>query len=359
MPVRELLSKASERDIKLDFQIIRMVPIQTMNKRIQFNLKDWRAELDKRNDRLFILNDSFGLLALLLSLFIHASIIAGVAITPSAQIPAQITEEIDIELVNLNLDKELPAEIQTPPLVNTVEIERPVEAQKIEPVQPPEVILPQASVIEQPTLAEDASKPLPLDTVDQSKEEPKQVDQTPVASVPLDTIIPKATIQSPLLDINPTVASEAISKDQSIDNRKPDYLMKPLEKPEPSQSAVIKETAKPTTKKTDVVSSVVKKNTVVSATSEVSEYQKNVVDRIKSVVRYPEDARDDAPQGIAIVRFTISGKGELLSVSIDKSAGNALLDAAALAAVKRAGPYSIPPSGLSETFTAPLSFKIK
>ena len=97
---------------------------------------------------------------------------------------------------------------------------------------------------------------------------------------------------------------------------------------------------------------------VVSA-AVLAEYQRTVTARLSAVKRYPDAARERAPQGVAVVSFSISEFGEVAGVSISRSAGDAMLDAEALATVRRASPFPAPPAGAPRAFSAPLSFKVR
>jgi periplasmic protein TonB len=96
-----------------------------------------------------------------------------------------------------------------------------------------------------------------------------------------------------------------------------------------------------------------------AAGADVAGYQRAVAARISAMKRYPEAARDRAPHGVAVVRFSIGATGQAAGLSIAQSAGDAILDAEALATVRRASPFSPPPPGAPASFLAPLSFKIR
>jgi protein TonB len=84
-----------------------------------------------------------------------------------------------------------------------------------------------------------------------------------------------------------------------------------------------------------------------------------VIDRISAVKRYPDSARERAPQGVAVVSFSINASGAATGISIARSAGDAALDAEALATVRRASPFAPPPGGVQRMFSAPLSYRIR
>ncbi len=67
-----------------------------------------------------------------------------------------------------------------------------------------------------------------------------------------------------------------------------------------------------------------------------------------------------AGRGTAIVRVTVASSGQLMSVSLAKSSGNAKIDNLALQAVRRAAPFPKAPAGIgksSQTFSIPIKSK--
>jgi protein TonB len=90
-----------------------------------------------------------------------------------------------------------------------------------------------------------------------------------------------------------------------------------------------------------------------------ADYRRAVAARLSAVKRYPEAARERAPQGVAIVSFSIGESGQVARVALSRSAGDVALDAEALATVRRASPFPPPPVGGPRVFSAPLSFKVR
>lgn len=66
--------------------------------------------------------------------------------------------------------------------------------------------------------------------------------------------------------------------------------------------------------------------------------------RIEKNKRYPEKAKQRNMRGRVIVSLLITLEGEIESIAIKKSSGHAILDDAALSAVKRAVPFPAPPA---------------
>lgn len=92
----------------------------------------------------------------------------------------------------------------------------------------------------------------------------------------------------------------------------------------------------------------------------VSNYPGKVRRKLNRAFRYPAEAKRQGLRGVAHVSFTVTSGGGLAGVRIAKSAGSALLDEAALDAVRRAAPFPAIPAGAGRdkwVFTIPLEFK--
>jgi len=74
--------------------------------------------------------------------------------------------------------------------------------------------------------------------------------------------------------------------------------------------------------------------------------------------RYPPGARARGAHGIAYVRFTIDGAGNVLSARLVRSSGYAELDREAVALVRRASPVPPPPPGANRIITVPVRFNV-
>lgn len=75
--------------------------------------------------------------------------------------------------------------------------------------------------------------------------------------------------------------------------------------------------------------------------------------------RYPAKARARREQGTVYVRFSIDPGGNVLSVSLARSSGFALLDDAVLSLVRRASPMPPPPAGAKRTLVVPVRFSTR
>ncbi len=70
---------------------------------------------------------------------------------------------------------------------------------------------------------------------------------------------------------------------------------------------------------------------------------------------YPHTARQRQIQGRAVVRFVVSADGSVTDVALVETSRHGILDNAALAAVKDAGPFPRPPMHL---FNGPIPLEI-
>jgi protein TonB len=85
-------------------------------------------------------------------------------------------------------------------------------------------------------------------------------------------------------------------------------------------------------------------------------YQSAVLAAIEAHKHYPEAALGRAARGVAVVTFTIGGGGEVVSAQLARSAGDATLDADAVATVRRTSPFPPPPTGAPRRFAASLNY---
>ncbi|MGC9420314.1 MAG: TonB family protein, partial [Rhodovulum sp.] len=87
-----------------------------------------------------------------------------------------------------------------------------------------------------------------------------------------------------------------------------------------------------------------------------AEWGARILARVSRVHRYPRGAR---ATGRALVELVVARDGRLVSARLAQSAGDPVLDRAAMAAIRRAGRFPPAPEGLGETnyrFTLPLKF---
>lgn len=75
-------------------------------------------------------------------------------------------------------------------------------------------------------------------------------------------------------------------------------------------------------------------------------WQSQLLRHLARYKRYPEHARRRGIEGTSQVRFSLDGQGRVLSVALAKSSGNAAIDSATLAMIRRASPVPKPPAEL-------------
>jgi TonB family protein len=77
---------------------------------------------------------------------------------------------------------------------------------------------------------------------------------------------------------------------------------------------------------------------------------------LERVKHYPETARQRRAKGTAIIGFVLDELGQITSVSLLRSSGEADLDAESVALVNRAAPFPPPPPGAQDSFAIEVAF---
>lgn len=96
--------------------------------------------------------------------------------------------------------------------------------------------------------------------------------------------------------------------------------------------------------------------TPTTAGTTITKWQQSLVAHLARFKSYPHAG---AAAGVVSLTFTIDRKGNLVSSRIEKTSGSDVLDAEALAMVKRATPFPAPPAGVADadlTFVVPIRF---
>ncbi|WP_333829173.1 energy transducer TonB family protein [Pararhodobacter sp.] len=78
----------------------------------------------------------------------------------------------------------------------------------------------------------------------------------------------------------------------------------------------------------------------------VSNYPGQVMERIRRTRQQRVSGR-----GVAVVSFSVNDSGALAAASVQRSSGSAVIDAAALDHIRRAGPFPAPPAGAGRSFS--------
>ncbi len=101
------------------------------------------------------------------------------------------------------------------------------------------------------------------------------------------------------------------------------------------------------------------KNRGVEGNAAVSNYPGKIRRKLRRHQRYPRNARSGRLRGTVRVSFTIGADGGARNVRIADSSGESILDAAAIALVKRASPFPKIPAGANRNnwpFSIPIRF---
>lgn len=94
----------------------------------------------------------------------------------------------------------------------------------------------------------------------------------------------------------------------------------------------------------------------------ISGWRNELLQRLLRAKRYPEEARDRDQQGVVQLRISMDRQGKLLSATVVKSSGYAVLDEEAVATMHRAEPFPEPPSqmpGNPIELTVPVHFSLQ
>jgi periplasmic protein TonB len=265
-----------------------------------------------------------------------------------------------------------PPALQSPPPVVEAPPEPTPSSAEPPPVaeaSPPTVVQPPPPAVEAPPLAE-APPPPALQPPPPAVETPPVPPPPPAEPPPTAEASPPPALQPPPPAVVEAPSSPAPPRPPAAASRPapaPAPAVKPLPIPvrvkepierlkkAPARTARLEApaAARPTaTARTPAAAPA-------ASSAEISAYQSSVLGRISAAKRYPEAARDRGPRGVAVVRFSIAPSGQVASASISQSAGDAILDAEALATVRRASPFPAPPPGAPRIFSTTLSYKIR
>lgn len=102
-------------------------------------------------------------------------------------------------------------------------------------------------------------------------------------------------------------------------------------------------------------------NRQTGGNANASSYNALVIAHLQRHRVYPEQARAAGIKGVSTVNFQLARSGAVVGVSLVRSSGNAILDQAAVAMVRRASPFPPFPGDYqgSGSFTAPLNFNLR
>ncbi|MBU2485864.1 MAG: TonB family protein [Alphaproteobacteria bacterium] len=203
----------------------------------------------------------------------------------------------------------------------------------------------------------------------------------PATPVPVEAVSPQAPAVQPT-EITPTKTAQ--DKPERIEPIKAVETVKPVEepviaeapvptprpKPEKPSKPRAKTSAGSETSKSKVNNKAGSSDGSATAKAETSGKNKSKPTSANSgnaaAANYPGKVyakiartrqRNAGGKGVTHVSFHVTAGGQAVSVTVSRSSGNARVDKAALAHVKRAAPFPRPPAGAQTRFVIPIEFR--
>lgn len=247
-------------------------------------------------------------------------------LAPVAMAPAAVEEQI------------------APDLVESVAAEAPPTPVDIEPVEPVEVA---------------EAVPVPVETLPETEvAEPVEPDEVVPVEEPLD-------IAEPVDPIEEMVTAKLENVEVPLPTVRPEPPKPQVKKQR--QQRPKKQQAAPSRDATRAQARVQQEARQVAApqanhggsTVSPARWQSRLMAHLERRKRYPAEARRQRKEGVAQVRFTIDGSGNVQSVALTRSSGVAELDQEVVAMVRRASPVPAPPPGVNRTIVVPVRFNVK
>ena len=304
-------------------------------------------------------------LAAVVSLAIHAAIVAAAALSLGAPQPTGAPEAIAVELVastgeapTSTPEREstraapLPHDDATTPAPTAVEDATPL------PLSAPEARPPRT------TDALDATPPTPAQTPDANAAPTLNADATanptPPETADATDVAPAAPPTSPpTSDAAPTIVASAPAAPPEADfAAAPAPPRVELKRPPPAARVVarLEPAARPASGRAAVSAAA---PPPARGAAELAAYRSALLAKIWGAARYPEAARERGATGVATVRFALDGAGAVTLADLTQSSGDRALDDEALAAVRRASPLPLPPAGAPRAYSAPIRFELR
>jgi protein TonB len=245
--------------------------------------------------------------------------------------------------------------------------QREAERKATEQPQNVEIARAETAPEQTTTLERQADERMPEDNKAAPREQRQPAEPKPVI----------AMVQSP----NPEIATAAPREtppdamDVSLLPQPEEKPIEPKTEPKPAQAAppkpvknalpaperrrieapTRKETVKQATAST---ASTAANNVGVGRSGNSTNYAGLVSAHLRRHQQYPSDARSRGEQGTATVTFSLDGGGRVTAARLVRGSGISSIDSEVTAMVRRASPFPAPPSGRSESFTVPVSFRL-
>ena len=207
---------------------------------------------------------------------------------------------------------------------------------------------------------------VPVDSPDVAHGPEQQ--QTKLTREAAKPVVEEVEKDIPRVEPSPTPEPEV-----SLPKPQPEEKEKPKEREEPREAAPKEQTqqqdedipvttAPPRVEAQPASGSARLQGQSASPAREQQRWANGLVDRLQRFKRYPDAASRRGIKGVAIVRFTVDRTGQVISSEVLKSSGSPILDEEALALVKRASPFPLPPNTIDDAYLAndiPIWFGMK
>lgn len=258
-----------------------------------------------------------------------------------------------------------PAAQPTPPtpVTQPVAAPRPTTASPAPPVQsapsPPMERL-------DPALDDSLVAPSATDRVDATIPQQPTSQPTPERPQPTEPV----TVEAKAVPVTPVKTVTPVKRTEPVKTAAPAAKPKPVAKPEKPKKPQEKSSAgsaasrsqvnnkagsqdgKSTASATSSGKSKSKPTSANSGNAAAANYPGKVYAKIARTRQRNADGK-----GVTHVSFHVTAGGQAVSVTVSRSSGNARVDKAALAHVKRAAPFPRPPAGAQTRFVIPIEFR--
>ncbi len=307
--------------------------------------------------------------AALVSLVVHAAIVAAAALSLSAPQPTGEPNAIAVELVAST--GEAPAPTTDADLAQATRAARddanPADATPSPP--PPDVATPaktpDADASAAPKSA-DATQSPPPDAATEAKAPDADASAAPKAADAANETAPApptAPARDPATDEVPAAAA-APPPQAAIRPPEADFAAQPAAprveaKPPASPPTTARATARLKPSSPTTGAHAASPPAPARGAADIAAYRNALLAKIWGAARYPEAARERGATGVATVRFALDGDGAVTLADLAQSSGDRVLDDAALAAVRRASPLPAPPTGAPRAYSAPIRFELR
>jgi protein TonB len=141
-------------------------------------------------------------------------------------------------------------------------------------------------------------------------------------------------------------------------------VVAPPEKPKPEPKPIVKPKPKPVVRPKKPTEAPAPRTTATPRAAQAARasYNGMLSAHLQRYKQYPSSAKAAGEQGVAMLSFTVSRSGSVLSARLAKSSGSAALDGETMAMIRRAQPLpSFPPemTQSSASFTVPVRFFLR